>query len=708
LPKTGNSQIITTIAGTGTAGYNGDGISATAAQLYYPHNLALDAAGNIYFPDYNNARIRKITISTGLISTIAGTGTIGYNGDGIIATTAQLSYPTSLTFDNNGDLYFTDRANNRIRKITTLTGIITTVAGTGTAGYNGDGIAATAAQLNYPNEVAFDAAGNLFISDWLNQRVRKVNKVTGIISTFTGTGVAGYNGDNIAATTAQINGPCGIIFNNSGDIYIAEYTGHRIRKITLGTGIITTVAGTGVAGFSGDGAAAAAAQLNQPAYTSFDAAGNMYIGDDANFRVRKIAAGTGFISTIAGNGNPGYNGDGIAPTAAWLNHAYYPYFDNNNCTMFIVDTYNHRIRKISGGFAGCLPAVAPGNKITCQVLPAVNIDNSNNNTWVPVIDSAGRIAAEINANGNNLCIVTTSLFTKTGLCREDANHRLYLNRNITITPQNQPASGNVSVRLHILKTELDSLKNAFNSQSQPSGVASINEVDVFKNNDSCVTTGGITALPLTATNGTYNNDYYLQVSISSFSSFYFANKTLPAILPVKLKSFVGKTNGATNELKWEADCFDDVIFNVERSADGIHFNSIEKINAEKMDCNKSFFFTDENILPGNNFYRLQIIEKNGISYSSVALLNSIRSLNIRLLHNPLIKEVLDIELFSETNSPVELMCTDITGRLIMHKKIDVHPGNNRFSFNTGNTSKGINCLYAVGKTGKSNVIKFVK
>jgi hypothetical protein len=704
-----NGQVITTIAGTGTSGYNGDGISATTAQIFYPHNLALDAAGNIYFPDYGNARIRKITISTGLISTIAGTGTSGYNGDGITATAALINQPTSIAVDTNGNVYFTDRNNHRVRKITVSTGIISTVAGTGTAGYNGDGIAATAAQLSGPNEVVFDAAGNLFISDWFNQRVRKVDKVTGLISTIAGTGTAGYNGDGIAATTAQIDGPCGIIFDAAGNIYIAAYSGQRIRKITISTGIITTVAGTGIAGFSGDGAAATSAQLNWPAYISFDGSGNMYIGDDNNYRIRKIDAVTGFISTIAGTGTAGYNGDGIAPTTAQLNHAYYPLFNNYNCSMYIVDTYNHRIRKITGGFGSCLPAVAPGNKTICQALPAITIDNTNNNIWVPVYDTAGRIAAEINANGNNLGIVNTSLFTKTGPCREDASFRLYLNRNITITPQTQPISGNVSVRLYILKAELDTLKTAINSQSQPSGVASINDVDVFKNNSACQAIGGPDALPLAATTGNYSSDYYLQVNVSSFSSFYFANKSLTAILPLKLKSFSGKHAGITNQLKWEADCFDDVVFNVERSADAINFPSIGSISAGRSDCNKTFLFTDKNILAGNNFYRLHIVETNGrISYSPLVLLNNNHPLSIRLINNPLTKDALDIELSAETVLPVTLICTDASGRMILQRQVNIHAGDNRISLDMKNTPKGIYILYAVSETGRSNIIRLVK
>jgi sugar lactone lactonase YvrE len=350
-----NAQNISTIAGTGTAGYNGDGIPATSAQFNGVQGLAFDGAGNLYVADISNNRIRKITISTGLISTIAGTGTGGYNGDGILATAAQINIPSALAFDSNGDLYFTDRSNSRIRKITTSTGIISTVAGTGTGGYNGDGILATAAQINNPNEVSFDASGHLYIADWLNNRVRKVDKITGIISTIAGTGIAGYNGDGIAATTAQINGPCGIIFDNAGNTYIAEYGGARVRKITIGSGLISTIAGTGTFGYNGDGIAATTAQLAGCAYIKFDAAENMFIGEGSNQRVRQIIKSTGIINTIAGTGTAGYNGDGIPATTAQLNFPFYILFDQAKCNMYIADYYNNRIRLITGGFIGCTP-----------------------------------------------------------------------------------------------------------------------------------------------------------------------------------------------------------------------------------------------------------------------------------------------------------------------------------------------------------------
>ncbi|MEO6540212.1 MAG: NHL repeat-containing protein, partial [Ferruginibacter sp.] len=433
LPQLCKAQIITTIAGTGVAGYNGDGIAAITAQINLPNGLVFDAAGNMYIGDLVNQRIRKIDVSTGFISTIAGTGTGGYNGDGILAVNAQINNPTALVFDGNGDLYFSDRFNHRVRKITMSLGIISTVAGTGTGGFNGDGIVATTAQLNWPNNVSFDATGDLFIADWQNYRARKVDKNTGIISTIAGTGVSGYNGDGIAATTAQLGGPAAIIFDNAGNTFISDYSGARIRKITKSTGLISTIAGNGTFGYNGDGIAATTALLNGCWSLRFDAAENMYVGDAGNHRVRKITKSTGLISTIAGTGTNGYNGDGISATTAQLYFPYNIYFDLLNCNLYIADHVNHRIRKITGGFSGCPSPVAPGNLISCQVLPAVTINNANKNSWVPVFDSTGNIAAMINANGNILGTVNTSLYTKTGPCREDGNFRLYLNRNITIT-----------------------------------------------------------------------------------------------------------------------------------------------------------------------------------------------------------------------------------------------------------------------------------
>ena len=354
--------------------------------------------------------------------------------------------------------------------------------------------------------------------------------------------------------------------------------------------------------------------------------------------------------------------------------------------------------------------VAKGNLVSCQVLPTVTIDASNNNTWVSIFDNIGNIAAEINANGNNLGIVNTSLYTKTGTCRYDATNRIYLNRNITITPQNQPATA-VSVRLYILKAELDSLKTALNGLGQPSGVATINDVDVFKNSDACATVGSINALPLSATTGTYNSDYYLQVNTSSFSSFYFANKILPAILPVKISSFTGKHSGATNILKWQANCNGSISFNIERSSDGIHFETIGNIPATALDCNQPFGFTDNDPLVTNNYYRLRIIEAGGtISYSNIILLSGDQNgpIWINVVTDPVNGSTIHLQVSSAITGRIKLLITDIAGRNMLSQELSVQAGSNDVSINTRSLASGIYWIFGFGEAGRTNVVKFVK
>ncbi len=355
--------------------------------------------------------------------------------------------------------------------------------------------------------------------------------------------------------------------------------------------------------------------------------------------------------------------------------------------------------------------VAKGNLVSCQTLPTVTIDVTNNNTWVPVFDNVGNIAAEINANTNNLGIINTSLFTKTGTCREDTRRRLYLNRNITITPQTQPIT-NVSVRLYILKAELDSLKTALNSMGQPSGVASINEVDVFKNEDVCVTVGIDSAFKLTAATGTYNSDYYLQVSISSFSSFYFANKLLSVILPVKIKNFMGKRSGQTAVLKWEASCNATVNFNIERSTDGIHFETIGNVIADVADCNKPFSFTDDKLSLNENYYYRLLINEPGVTenFSSIILLPGDKGIDIEIKIIPelISSSILNMQIIAEDAEQIKLFITDVTGRIILTRFINVQSGINYTSINLPSSAVGIYYLSGIGKSGKTNVARFVK
>ncbi len=334
--------VISTVAGNGTRGFSGDGGPATAAQLYGPEGVAVDTAGNIYIADIYNSRIRKVTAG-GVISTVAGNGTGGFSGDGGPATAAQLFNPTSMVVDAVGNLYFADIYNNRIRKVT-AEGVIGTVAGNGTGGFSGDGGPATVAQLDGPFGVAVDAAGNIYIADTNNDRIRKVT-AEGVISTVAGNGIGGYSGDGGPATAAQFDSPRGVAVDDAGSLYIADAGNYRIRKVTAG-GVISTVAGGGtLEPESADGGPATAARVIWPAGVAVDAKGNLYIADYSHQRIRKVTA-EGIISTVAGNGAWGYSGDGGLATAAQLNGPFGVAVDAAG-NIYIADTYNDRIRKVS-------------------------------------------------------------------------------------------------------------------------------------------------------------------------------------------------------------------------------------------------------------------------------------------------------------------------------------------------------------------------
>ncbi len=294
---------VTTIAGGGST--IGDGGAATDAQLGDPNDVAIDALGEVYIADTNNSRIRHID-SSGVITTVAGTGTFGYSGDGGAATAAELSAPESVAIDGLGNIYIADESKNRIRRVDP-DGTITTVAGTGTLGYSGDGGAATAANLSLPYGVAVDAAGNLYIADTFNNRVRRVD-TTGVITTVAGVGTLGYSGDGGAATAAQLHYPRGVAVDGLGNVYIADTYNYCVRRVDT-MGIITTIAGTGTSGYNGDGIAATTAELYTPTGVAIDGLGNLYIADSQNNRIRRVDT-AGVITTVAGTGDVGINGDG--------------------------------------------------------------------------------------------------------------------------------------------------------------------------------------------------------------------------------------------------------------------------------------------------------------------------------------------------------------------------------------------------------------
>ena len=337
-------DVITTIAGTGAAVFSGDGGPATAAGVTSPFDLAVDGAGNIYLTDHMNYRVRKVWASSGSITTVAGTGVQGSSGDGGPATAAQLYTPTGIGLDSSGNLYIADYSACVVRKVTTATGLISTVAGTGTCAYNGDGRVGTATWLNNPYDVTVDAAGNLYVAEFTGSRVRKVAASTSIVTTFAGTGGLGYGGDGGAATSATLYNPTCLAADGSY-LYIADTNNYRVRKVQLASGIIVTAAGTGIQGFSGDGGPATAARLNLPFGLAVDAAGSLYIADQFNQRVRKVSAGQNTITTVAGTGSVGFSGDGGPATAAALNYPQGVAVDAAGL-LNIADTQNNRIRKV--------------------------------------------------------------------------------------------------------------------------------------------------------------------------------------------------------------------------------------------------------------------------------------------------------------------------------------------------------------------------
>ncbi|HVW10839.1 MAG TPA: hypothetical protein VHC90_19770 [Bryobacteraceae bacterium] len=424
--------LLTQVAGTSRPGFSGDGNLALNAQLSSAVGLAIDANENLYIADTGNNRIRRID-PNGIITTVAGGGVAGFSGDNGAAVSAQLSAPSGVAVDANGNLFIADTGNHRIRKVTP-TGIITTVAGNGTAAYAGDGGQAVAAQLS-AWAIALDSAGDLFIGDVDNLRIRKVtpdgvistvaaaafgtpflnfhqltvdrvgdifvadtgNSVirevasgSAAVSTVAGSSGNGFFGDGFAATVAGLAFPRGVAFDKEGDMLIADSSNHRIRIVGQSDGKIATVAGTGNASYSGDGGAPLNAQFYQPKGLAVDAQGNLYIADTGNNRVREIANGA--VTTVAGNGVPGFSGDGAPPQNAQLNDPESVAVTPPGA-LFIADTGNYRVRELGEFFIGT--AAGNGNS-TAFSAAAIALDGAGN---LFVSDSANHVVREVSANG---------------------------------------------------------------------------------------------------------------------------------------------------------------------------------------------------------------------------------------------------------------------------------------------------------------------
>lgn len=338
---------ITTVAGTGKAGYTGDGGPAVQATLNQPFHCDLDAAGNLYIAEAGNHCIRKIDRKTGIISTVAGNAKKGHTGDGERATDATFNEPYAVAVDTNGDLYIVDRLNAVIRRVNAMKNNITLYAGNGKKDYAGDGKHALDASLREPNDCVLDGKGGLLIADVADWRIRRVDMKTGIITTFAGTGKPAAKverseiGDGGPANKAIIVGARAVCVDGKGNTYICEREGNAIRKVDA-QGIITTIAGTGQAGYDGDGGPAIKATFRGPKAIRCDSPGNVYVVDTENHAIRKIDVKTGVITTVAG-GRKGSEGDGSDAVKAGLDRPHGCVVDSRG-GIYIADSNNNRVR----------------------------------------------------------------------------------------------------------------------------------------------------------------------------------------------------------------------------------------------------------------------------------------------------------------------------------------------------------------------------
>jgi uncharacterized protein (TIGR03437 family) len=373
----GASPQINTVAGDGVYSFSGDGGPANGALMNVPEGVAVGVDGSIYFADSANNRVRRVAPG-GAISTIAGNGTAGFSGDSGSGPAAQLSTPEGVAADGQGNVYIADSGNNRVRKVTP-TGTITTLAGTGTAGSSGDGGPASSAALSTPFGLTLDGAGNLYITEFSGDRVRKIAAVNGAISgsstisTVAGNGIGGYSDDGSPAVNAELNGPKAVAVDAAGDIYIADAANNAVRLVTAATGKISTAVGTGAAGFTGDLGPATAAQLTNPTGLGLDAAGDLFIADGST-RVRKVYA-DGIIVTIAGNGSRGFSGDGGVATSAELSGPS-GIAVNSSGGLYVTDSANNAIRlltpltatlsiaAVTNSASNLIGSIAPGEVVT--------------------------------------------------------------------------------------------------------------------------------------------------------------------------------------------------------------------------------------------------------------------------------------------------------------------------------------------------------
>jgi len=343
LANAATGRPVATYAGTGRKGYSGDGGPATAAQLNNVFGIVRGPDGALYICDTDNHAVRRMD-KDGTMSTVAGNGSKGYAGDGGPATKAQLNEPYEVRFDTAGDLYIVERLNHTVRKVAMKTGQISTIAGTGKAGYSGDGGPATEATCNQPHSIQLDKAGNVFICDILNHRIRKVDAKSGIVTTFAGTGAKDPTPDKAPFATVPLRGPRAIDFDSEGNMWLALREGNALYKLDLAAGTIHHIAGTGKKGFTGNGGPAKDATLSGPKGVSIGPDGRVYIADTESHSIRVVDPKSGTIHLVCGTGQAGDGPDGDAFKCKLARP--HGVFVDADGAVYIGDSENHRVRVV--------------------------------------------------------------------------------------------------------------------------------------------------------------------------------------------------------------------------------------------------------------------------------------------------------------------------------------------------------------------------
>ncbi|MDE0823617.1 MAG: hypothetical protein OSB07_06560 [Dehalococcoidia bacterium] len=335
---------ISTYVGTGAGGYAGDGGQAGEAVCNEPFMCDFDAAGNLFYTEAKNHIVRRVDKASGAVTTVAGNGELGYSGDGGPATEATMQEPYSLQIDqNNGDIYIVDRLNAVVRKVDASSGTITTVAGTGEVGYSGDGGPGNQAMFREPNDCFLDGKGGLLIADIQDQRIRRLDIANGIVTTVAGNGEKERTGDGKPALEASFFGSRAVCLDSKGNMYVAEREGNGVRKVDT-NGVMSTIAGNGERGYEGDGGPALTATWGSPKALRCDAQDNIIVVDTENHAIRRIDAVTGIVTTIAG-GRLGGEGDGGAATDAAMDRPHGCGIDTDG-NIYVADSNNHRVRVV--------------------------------------------------------------------------------------------------------------------------------------------------------------------------------------------------------------------------------------------------------------------------------------------------------------------------------------------------------------------------